>query len=565
MPLRQLCPELAEKAKLELNEDPKTIETDIQHIKDWLAKQPHLKVRTDDQWLLAFIRGCKHSLERTKEKLDLFYTLRTVAPEIYKVKHNDPLFNTIMDFGSYLILPKLEKPDSPRIALIRPAMYDPNKYSFFDIFSSGAIFQNILMYEDDAIVISGLTTLIDLEGVTMGHLLQITPSVMKKMVVYTQDALPIRMKGIHYINTPPGFETIFNAIKLLLNEKNRNRLYVHNKNYNELYKHISQEVLPAEYGGKGGSIQEIKGYWKSKIEECSLYLEEDLTNGTDESKRPGKPNTSESLFGLEGSFQLAKKAKEELNEDPKNIQRDLQHIKDWLSKQPHLKARLDDQWLVAFLRGCKYSLERTKEKLDLYYSMRSLAPELFRVKATDSAFDELISLGTYLILPKTATPDSPRIIIIRAGSYDPAKYNFIDIFSATSHIQKILISEDDATIVSGFKTIMDMEGITLAHLMQITPSIMKKMAVLSQLYVHNNNFEELYKHIPKEILPNEYGGNGGSIKEITEYWKAKVQEYSSWLEDDLKYGSDESKRVGKPRTAETLFGVEGSFRQLEFD
>lgn len=46
MSLRQLCPELAEKAKLELNEDPKTIEGDIQHIKDWLAKQPHLKVRT---------------------------------------------------------------------------------------------------------------------------------------------------------------------------------------------------------------------------------------------------------------------------------------------------------------------------------------------------------------------------------------------------------------------------------------------------------------------------------------------------------------------------------------
>ncbi|CAG9567045.1 unnamed protein product [Danaus chrysippus] len=300
--------------------------------------------------------------------------------------------------------------------------------------------------------------------------------------------------------------------------------------------------------------------------------------------------------------ELAKKAREELNEDAKTIENDLRAIKDWLSKQPHLRARTDDQWLVAFLRGCKYSLERTKEKLDLYYSMRSLAPELFRLKASDPLFNEIMDLGTYVTLLKTATPDSPRIIIIRAGSYDPAKYNFLDIFSAASIIQRILIYEDDATIISGFRTIMDMEGVTLAHWLQITPSSMKKMAVLSQdagpvrmkgthyintppgfenvfaiiknvlneknrsrLYVHNKNFEELYKHVPQEILPKEYGGNGGSIKEITEYWKAKVQEYSSWLEDDLKYGSDESKRVGKPRTAETLFGVEGSFRQLEFD
>lgn len=46
MSIRPLCPELAEKARLELNEDPKMIQSDLQHIKDWIAKQPHLKART---------------------------------------------------------------------------------------------------------------------------------------------------------------------------------------------------------------------------------------------------------------------------------------------------------------------------------------------------------------------------------------------------------------------------------------------------------------------------------------------------------------------------------------
>ena len=46
MGLRELSPELAKKAKDELFEDPKRIPQDLQAIKDWIAKQPHLNIRT---------------------------------------------------------------------------------------------------------------------------------------------------------------------------------------------------------------------------------------------------------------------------------------------------------------------------------------------------------------------------------------------------------------------------------------------------------------------------------------------------------------------------------------
>ena len=31
---------------------------------------------------------------------------------------------------------------------------------------------------------------------------------------------------------------------------------------------------------------------------------------------------------------------------------------------------------MTFLRGCKYSIERVKEKLDMYYTIRTALPEL---------------------------------------------------------------------------------------------------------------------------------------------------------------------------------------------
>lgn len=54
----------------------------------------------------------------------------------------------------------------------------------------------------------------------------------------------------------------------------------------------------------------------------------------------------------------------------------------------------DDQWLVALLRGCKFSLERLKKKLDLYYTLRSTAPELtLRLKPTEPAFIKFLKKG----------------------------------------------------------------------------------------------------------------------------------------------------------------------------
>ena len=79
------------------------------------------------------------------------------------------------------------------------------------------------------------------------------------------------------------------------------------------------------------------------------------------------------------------------------------------------------------------------------------------------------------------------------------------------------------------------------------------------------SLEELCKVIPKEVLPEEYGGQGGKIEHIAAHWKSKIESYRDWFIEDEKYRTDENKRPGKPRTSESVFGLEGSFRQLAVD
>lgn len=54
--IRPINSELALKAAVELHEVPDRIDTDIATLREWIRKSPHLISRTDDQFLVTFLR-----------------------------------------------------------------------------------------------------------------------------------------------------------------------------------------------------------------------------------------------------------------------------------------------------------------------------------------------------------------------------------------------------------------------------------------------------------------------------------------------------------------------------
>ncbi|RXG54537.1 Alpha-tocopherol transfer protein-like [Armadillidium vulgare] len=291
-----LTPELLKIAKEELHEDPERRQKDIEYIREWLQKQPHITARTDDWTILRYLRGCKFSLENTKKKLDMFYTCKNFTPEWYSNRDPlDPKIAEILSLGVFLPLPGYDD-KGRKVILIRPDKHNTNTTSMDDLIKVFQIILDLLIEEDVQHSVIGVTILIDFQGFTPNYVLQATPLILKKIFTVWQEAYPMRFKSTHYINTPSTFQVILNLVRTFMKEKLKQRLHVHGNGIENLYDHISKSKLPKEYGGTNGNLKEITEYWQKKANEKRNWLLEDEKYKVDESKRPGKPRTSSDIY-----------------------------------------------------------------------------------------------------------------------------------------------------------------------------------------------------------------------------------------------------------------------------
>lgn len=86
-------------------------------------------------------------------------------------------------------------------------------------------------------------------------------------------------------------------------------------------------------------------------------------------------------------------AKENCNETSEIRESSLVSLKAWIKKAPHLKARVNDELLVSFLRCCRYSLEDTKKRIDGFYSLKNVFPEVLSNRIIDDSLMDLYRQG----------------------------------------------------------------------------------------------------------------------------------------------------------------------------
>lgn len=106
----------------------------------------------------------------------------------------------------------------------------------------------------------------DMEGTTYRHLTKITLSTLRCYMKFTQEGFPVRLKEIHLINVSPVLSKLLTILRPFMKAQVRNMLNYHLPETDTFYDHIDRDLMPYEYGGKVGSIEEIKANFIKEIQ-----------------------------------------------------------------------------------------------------------------------------------------------------------------------------------------------------------------------------------------------------------------------------------------------------------
>uniref|UniRef100_A0A1I8P691 CRAL-TRIO domain-containing protein n=1 Tax=Stomoxys calcitrans TaxID=35570 RepID=A0A1I8P691_STOCA len=287
----------------ELGEVPSRIPEDLEYLKTWISQQPHLRARTDDQFLIQFLRGCKYSREKAKQKLDYYHYMRTTKKDLFQLTDVDnKKFRDFHNTGAILPLPTPLNDTGCRILMIR-ASFNAQDFLFSDGLRQIAALHEIALIDDPYACIQGLVYVFDFSNLTKDFLAHLSPLLLMNLFMMKERAVPLRLKGVFIINMPNFVEQFFKLLLTYMPEKLQKRIFVCGKNFDSFGEHLSLKYLPKEYGGENGCLDDLCKEYNKVWDEFREFFKQNAEFGTDEHLRMGEPlRCDDAEFGPGGSF-----------------------------------------------------------------------------------------------------------------------------------------------------------------------------------------------------------------------------------------------------------------------
>ncbi|KAF8778817.1 alpha-tocopherol transfer protein-like [Argiope bruennichi] len=267
-----LSQELLEKAERELMEKPSWRDRDIQALRDMIVDDPDLVSRSDDAFLLRFLRARKFDYSRSFTLLQNYYMMRVKHANIFK-DFTPTALKHVHQLNLQGFLP-FRDPEGRAIFVFRGGLWDPSLCSADDLFRANVICLE-KQIDDPLTQINGVVAILDMKSLGFHHVRHFSPSHALKVVSLVQDSFPARFKAVHIVNEPALFDLVLTIVKPLISEKLKKRIYTHGSNMKTLHSHIPTDILPSEFGGLLGPFNN-KAFIEKLAEEEETFIQSQM-------------------------------------------------------------------------------------------------------------------------------------------------------------------------------------------------------------------------------------------------------------------------------------------------
>lgn len=94
--------------------------------------------------------------------------------------------------------------------------------------------------------VEGHIIILDLTDVSLSHVARLSPMAIKNFLYYLQEALPFRLKGLHFINIVPFVDKIVFLMKPFMKKELWEVFHLHSS-MSTVYEMIDSSVFPQDY------------------------------------------------------------------------------------------------------------------------------------------------------------------------------------------------------------------------------------------------------------------------------------------------------------------------------
>uniref|UniRef100_A0A182Q7M1 CRAL-TRIO domain-containing protein n=1 Tax=Anopheles farauti TaxID=69004 RepID=A0A182Q7M1_9DIPT len=253
--------QLDELATRELREDAALREHSLGAMREWIRQNGRLRrCRTDDRFLLRFLRVKKFSVPRACEMLERYLTMRQSYPRWFaRLDPDDVDLRQVLD--ACCMLPIGRDPSTGRIVVFGVVRnFDAQRFNSDTMIRLNMLVAEALLDEEPN-QIAGFTHIFDNGGMTMAHVTCWTLDNLAGYLRSVGNCVPVRLKENHFVSVPTFAAQISKYCLSFASEKLRSRIHCHST-VEELRAKLPPELLPEEYGGAGPSLKTLNARFR---------------------------------------------------------------------------------------------------------------------------------------------------------------------------------------------------------------------------------------------------------------------------------------------------------------